>query len=469
MGSVAANYSPGERAGWRWSGATFGIPGIAGAGGCECLIAASFEADRAGLRHLLNLDATETLRGAEFRVRPSNGSTVHLQCEAYADRPGRRASLCGVMRDVTYDRRFEAELTNTVRHNHLLLATIDACPLSITVADTTQPDTPLIYANRKFLQMSGYEAAEVIGRNCRFLQGPATDRQAVDVIRQAIAAGEQTELELLNYDKSGGEFLNRLLLAPIHDDAGTLTAYIGLQTDVTQEAQRRDTETQRQKMEALGRMMGGVAHEVNNMLQPITLLGQHMLDRDLVLGEGRPLLEIVLESSLKARRIIGELLAFSRPTARSANTHQSVALLQDSLRLVRQAIPPGVALAVHIEGTPPAVAIDHTIFVQIMLNLVTNAVAAMAGAGTLTITLSQHNPAGALLVVADTGCGMDRTVLDRAFEPFFTTKPIGQGTGLGLPMVYGLIREVGGFITLQSAPGRGTTATIQLPGLHGEP
>jgi PAS domain S-box-containing protein len=472
---------------WRWSGTQFGIAGLEGEAGRDCLIRAVVEADRDALRRLLSPDAALATRSGEFRLTAANGHTLYLHCDASAepDLAGGGCIVFGTVRDVTTERQFEAELTSIVRRNHMLLATIDASPLSITVADTTQPDAPLIYVNRKFLDLTGYEAAEVLGRNCRFLQGPESDPQTIAAMRRAIAAGEAAEIELQNYCKNGSQFLNRLVLAPIHDDSGQLTAYIGMQADATLDARRKSAEAQRQKMEALGRMMGGVAHEINNLLQPVTLLAQHMIDEALIASEGRQHMDIVLDCSLKARHIIGDLLAFSRPTLRSTDSLDPVGLLEDSLRLVRQAIPPGIQVSVRIAGKPPPVRIDRTTFAQIMLNLATNAGAAMRGTGELRITLDEVVPRAAdgpvngaidgggqasrciRLRVSDTGCGMDRTTLDRAFEPFFTTKPIGQGTGLGLPVVYGLIREAGGAISLDSEPGRGTTATILIPSSQG--
>jgi signal transduction histidine kinase len=133
-----------------------------------------------------------------------------------------------------------------------------------------------------------------------------------------------------------------------------------------------------------------------------------------------------------------------------------------------------VALCVEVAGALPLVAINRTTFVQILLNLSTNAAAAMNGEGTLTVVLDEA-PAepGELIVpertgfirlrVTDTGCGMSRETLERAFEPFFTTKGVGQGTGLGLPVVFGLVEEMGGVIRLESVPGHGTTVTILMP------
>jgi len=236
----------------------------------------------------------------------------------------------------------------------------------------------------------------------------------------------------------------------------------------------RHSETQRQKMEGLGRMIGGIAHEINNMLQPVALLGQDILDNRMVDETGREYLGIILDCNGKARQIIGDLLAFSRLTGRVTERLDPVDLLTDALRLVRKTIPPSVTLCVDLGGAVGPVAINRTTFVQILLNLSTNAAAAMNGEGTLTVALDEAPPEPGELIlpertsfvrlrVTDTGCGMSRETLQRAFEPFFTTKGIGQGTGLGLPVVFGLVEEMGGVIRLESMPGRGTTVTILLP------
>jgi PAS domain S-box-containing protein len=356
----------------------------------------------------------------------------------------------------------------------VLFSSIDACPVCITIADAMQPDFPLIYANRKFLEVTGYDNDEIIGRNCRFLQGSATDRRVVDDLRQAIVAGKRAEVRFINYRKDGSEFLNHLVVVPVHDDAGRIVASIGFQNDVTHDAHHQ-AEAQRQKMEALGRMVGGVAHEINNMLQPIMLLGRDIIDHGEAGNEEKQQLEIMLDCSGKARKIIGDLLAFSRPPTKALDVRDPVALLNDGLGLIRKAIPRDIVLTTRIGECPREISVDPTAFVQVLLNLATNAAAAMDGRGELTIVLDaeQHGPDAtdspktmgfARLRVTDTGCGMTKEALDRAFEPFFTTKPVGQGTGLGLSVVYGLIREMGGTIAIESEVGRGTTVTILIPG-----
>ncbi|MDO9711860.1 sensor histidine kinase, partial [Paracraurococcus lichenis] len=195
--------------------------------------------------------------------------------------------------------------------------------------------------------------------------------------------------------------------------------------------------------------------------------------------DGRPHLDIVLDCTMKARQIIADLLAFSKPTARDVEILDPVTLIDECLRLVRQAVPINIVMTVQTDGCLPSIAVNRTSFVQVILNLVTNAAAAMSGTGTLTISMDEHvvepepfssDPCKpthfARLRVTDTGCGMSKEILDRVFEPFFTTKPIGDGTGLGLPVVYGLVQEMHGTISLASELGRGTTVTILIPS-HG--
>jgi PAS domain S-box-containing protein len=372
--------------------------------------------------------------------------------------------------------RLEADRAEILQRNRLVLACLDRAPFGITLSDATRPQLPLIYVNRMFTEITGYESGEVIGRNTSLLLGPATDPEVVENIRRTRTGSERAEFQILNYRKDSTPFLNHLILEPIQDDAGGVSAYLGMFRDITKDAKHR-TEAQRQKMEALGRMMGAVAHEINNLLQPVMLLGQDALDRGLVAVSGRQHLDTILECSRRSKDIIGDLLAFSRPRQTSSEVHDPAELLNEALRLVRQAMPTDVAVSVRVEGSPPSVAIDHTGFVQVLLNLAVNAAAAMDGGGELTILLDETGPGLGeheshtrfmRLRVTDTGCGMDEATLDHAFEPFFTTKPVGKGTGLGLSVVYGLVREMGGIITFESEPGQGTTVTILAPGCNEE-
>jgi signal transduction histidine kinase len=290
-------------------------------------------------------------------------------------------------------------------------------------------------------------------------------------LRQKIASGQQDVLEIVKHRKDGSAFLSRLTVAPIFGNDGEVTACIGMESDVTVEAHRRDAiEHQREKMAALGRAMGGVAHEINNMLQPVSLLVQDVIDNDLVTPEGTAHLDTVLDCARNARNIIDGVLAFSRPASKSGEVHDFAKLLKEILPIAARGIAKTVELSLCAECPPLLIEMSRTKLTQILVNLVSNAASAMAGKGQLTIELDEDilpssgvARKAARLRITDDGCGMDATTQDRAFEPFFTTKQIGQGTGLGLPLVYALVQETGGLIKLESKPDLGTTITILIP------
>ncbi|WP_167525292.1 PAS domain-containing sensor histidine kinase [Roseomonas genomospecies 6] len=452
----------------QWIGCRYGVDGMDGRG-LAALLDAVTDSDRGSLLGLF-APGGGAVRGGEFRLKGA-GRDIHLSCDAMVEAGGgeRPLRITGTVQDISERRRFEETLNDTLRSKQTLLAIIDASPISISVADARLPDAPLVYVNRRFQSLTGYEPADILGRNCRFLQGPGSDPGTVAAIRRAVAQGDRIDTRILNYRKDGTPFVNALMLAPIRDSDGTVTAYIGFQSDVTEEARREEAERQRQRMEVMGRMMGGVAHEINNLLQPITLLTEELSDRHAGDADG-PYLDMVLDCARKARRIIGDLLAFSRPAKRATDPVTAGELMAATLPLVCKAVGPGVVLSERIATAGAALTLraDRTAFAQVLLNLAGNAAAAVGGTGTIDVTLDLEpadgtEPRRARITVADAGCGMGPAILERAFEPFFTTKPVGQGTGLGLSVVYGLVKDMGGDITLASTPGVGTVATVFLP------
>lgn len=457
-----------------WTGTHFGIHDLAERGLYAVADAVCTE-DRDSFLRIFR-PSPDSSRGGEFRIGLADGRFAVVHCDAGVDRArdGRPWRIFGTLHDVTDRHRFEERLSEAMRERETLLGVIDACPVSITISDARLPGLPLIYANRTFQALTGYGLAEIRGRNCRFLQGPDTDPEALLTLHDAVAAGEGADVRLLNYRKDGSAFLNHLVLAPIRDERGSLAAYFGLQSDVTHEASRDAAERQRQRVEALGRMMGGVAHEINNLLQPVMLMTEELIDRHAEDAD-RAYLDVVLDCTNNARRIIGDLLAFSRPSGRKAEVLAADDLLRDAMVLVGKAVGPGVSIALADAPCGLKVKADRTAFIQILLNLASNAAAAMGGSGIVGVALSacRTGEPGATrdcirIDVTDSGCGMDRATIERAFEPFFTTKPVGQGTGLGLSVAYGLVKEMGGEIILDSAPGRGTCASVRLPAAKGD-
>ena len=346
----------------------------------------------------------------------------------------------------------------------LLRAAVEACPVNITISDLRQPGHPLIYVNPAFTRTTGYIAADVIGSNCRFLQGPETDPAKVQALRDAIAARRSIAVEMVNYRRDGRPFLNRVELAPVTDLAAGIDAYIGIQNDVTSARAAEATRREREKLEALGRLAGGLAHELNNLLQPIVsyadLLGARLRPED---DETAEQLAAILESARAAGDITRRVLNFSRRSAADAAAAPAGERISDAVRFAKRLLPPGVTVTVEgLDDLGASCAVDATELIQVVGNLFKNAADAMHERGRIAVSAARQDRI-VVLSIADDGPGMDAATAAQAFEPFFTTKPTGSGTGLGLSAVWGLVQGWGGQISLQTAPGQGARFNIEVP------
>ena len=346
----------------------------------------------------------------------------------------------------------------------LLRAAVEACPVNITISDLRQPGHPLIYVNPAFTRTTGYTAADAIGHNCRFLQGSETDPAKVKALRDAISARRSIAVELVNYRRDGRPFLNRVELAPVIDPAAGIDAYIGIQNDVTSARAAEATRREREKLEALGRLAGGLAHELNNLLQPIVsyadLLGARLRPED---DETAEQLAAILESARAAGDITRRVLNFSRRSAADAAAAPAGERISDAVRFAKRLLPPGVTVTVEgLDDLGASCAVDATELIQVVGNLFKNAADAMHERGRIAVCVARHDRT-VVLTIADDGPGMDAATAARAFEPFFTTKPTGRGTGLGLSAVWGLVQGWGGQISLETAPGQGARFNIEVP------
>jgi len=346
----------------------------------------------------------------------------------------------------------------------LLRAAVEACPVNISISDLRRPDHPLIYVNPAFSKTTGYTAEQAVGRNCRFLQGPDTDPAVVRTLREAIAERRPVSVELVNYRCDGTRFLNLVELAPVRDLAAGVDAYIGIQHDVTAARQAESTRREREKLEALGRLAGGLSHELNNLLQPIVsyadLLGSRLRSSDTETAEQ---LAAILECAQAAGNIARSVLNFSRRAAADAAAAPARERIGDAIRFARRLLPTTITLTIEEADDPDAhCAVDGTELIQVVGNLFKNAADAMGGNGEIRVRAVRCGNE-LVLTIADDGPGMAPEIAARAFEPFFTTKPAGRGTGLGLSAVWGLVQGWGGRISLQTSPGNGARFVIELP------
>jgi signal transduction histidine kinase/PAS domain-containing protein len=243
--------------------------------------------------------------------------------------------------------------------------------------------------------------------------------------------------------------------------------YVG--TDITEivagEQKRRELEAQlyhSQKLESLGTLAGGIAHDLNNSLVPIMALTK-LVARHLPEGSPqRSQLEIVIEASKRARDLVGQILAFSRKEVTTRQEFDLAEVVREAMTMLRAIVPATIKFDLKIAEVPNVTG-DPGQWHQVLMNLASNAMKAIElEPGQLTVELAPHDD-GLRLVVADTGCGMDAETSYRVFEPFFTTRKVGEGTGLGLSIVHGIVTSHGGRIELESEVGRGTRFIISLP------
>lgn len=350
----------------------------------------------------------------------------------------------------------------------LLVAAIEACPINITIADMSKPDMPLAYVNPAFTATTGYSAADVIGKNCRFLQGPDTDVDAIQALRDGIANESSVAVEMVNYRKDGTPFINALKMAPVHDAEGKLISFVGIQNDVSLERARESREIGRQRREALGEMAGSVAHQINNLLQPIvTLVSLHK--DDLPNEEMVSDFNLVLESARQAGDVVQDVLAFSRTSTKKLTPLPVAINVRNNIAFIETLLPVDIAVNVNVSADSEAcmAMLNSTQFSQAMANLMINASQAMGGAGEIEVSLTRQEPNNICLSVRDNGPGIPEHLRSKVLEPFFTTRIDEGGTGLGLSFVYGFIKGIGGKIHIAGVPdgqlGTGCNINLYIP------
>jgi signal transduction histidine kinase len=216
----------------------------------------------------------------------------------------------------------------------------------------------------------------------------------------------------------------------------------------------------------MGRLAGGIAHDLNNALVPVLALTKSVASHLPQDGRERAKLDLVLMGAQRARELVQQILAFSRKQEIEMRDVDLAGVVTDGIKLLRAGLPATIKLVSVIEPVP-AIHGDPGQLNQVLVNLVSNAAHAIGDQpGKITVTLQSGDASQVRLAVSDTGCGMDEKTKARIFEPFFTTKPVGEGTGLGLSVAYGIVRSHGGAISVESKSGEGTRFDVVLPALQ---
>jgi two-component system cell cycle sensor histidine kinase/response regulator CckA len=385
--------------------------------------------------------------------------------EAVRDQGGTLVSLRGTVLDITERKRAEESL-------RLQSAALNAAADAIIITDRAGG---VEWFNPAFTQLTGYTAEEAIGKNLRDLVKSGKHGQAFyKDLWDTILAGRPWHGEIINRRKDGSLYTEEQVVTPIPDASGAITHFIAIKEDITERLQLEAQYRQSQKMEAIGQLAGGVAHDFNNLLTVI------MGNTDLLLSDTsandpkRGPLTDVRTAAERAADLTRQLLAFSRKQIlepKLVDVHEVVSGIE---KMLRRLIGEDVELATDLAADPSWVKVDPSQLEQVVMNLAMNARDAMPRGGRLTIrtrTLDPGEPVDleetaspkVAISISDTGTGIPLEVKTHLFEPFFTTKGIGKGTGLGLATVFGIVKQSGGDITVESEPGEGATFTVILP------
>jgi len=383
------------------------------------------------------------------------------------DAHGNIIGTFGVSRDITQHKQAEAE------HARLVTA-IEQSAEAVVITNTTGG---IEYVNPAFTRITGYGREEVLGQNPRILKSDKQDPEFYQQLWATILNGQIWHGELINRRKDGSLYTEEMNIAPVRNQVGEITHFIATKQDVTEHKQLEQQLIQAQKMEAVGRLAGGVAHDFNNLLTIINGYAQLLIEPISPQDPRRGHLKEILMAGERAASLTRQLLAFSRRQVLEPRVLNLNSVLADVAKMLRRLIGEDVELVSTLKPDLGRVKVDPGQIEQVIMNLAVNARDAMPQGGKLFIETSnveidanyarRHSPMMpgkyVMVAVSDTGCGMDLETQAHAFEPFFTTKEKGHGTGLGLATVYGIVKQSGGFIWVYSAPGHGSTFKIYLP------
>ena len=354
------------------------------------------------------------------------------------------------------------------RTSELLQSLIDVAPQAIIVVDM---EWRVARWNQAAERLLGWSAAEVLGRPLPYAD--ANIRDGADLLVSATQGGTPTEVERTRKDGSKVRVL--IACAQLRDPLGVPSGYIGILSDLSERKRLEEQLRKSQKMEAVGRLAGGVAHDFNNILTIITACTELLMYEDLG-GEGRSLVTHISGAAARAAALTRQLLTFTRQDVVQPRQVEMAAVLRGLDPMLRRVLPTNIRLSTGIADNLGSIHADPTQLEQVVMNLVLNAADAMPEGGTLDIELDAEAIDRPLatelglapgrynrLVVRDTGIGMDEATQARIFDPFFTTKEVGKGTGLGLATAYSIVTALHGSIRVRSRLGEGATFEVRIP------
>lgn len=372
--------------------------------------------------------------------------------------------------DISERKRAEAWLLR-------LSQSVEQSPFGVLITDG---ERKIEYANPSFFRETGYTMEDLKGRRASILNVDGPDSASDREIGETILAGRQWRGEIRQCRKSGDVYWAAILISPIRDEAGKTVAYVTISEDISERRRMAEHLRQAQKMEAVGQLTGGIAHDFNNILSVILTSAECLADDLEGEAEMGSLVATIVRAVHRAAGLTERLLAFSRRQDLSPEVMDLGTVVCDMADMLRRSLGETIVVSVQAEADVPPVVVDRGQFENALLNLAVNARDAMPQGGSLTVRVARGDLPVAgddgngrlkrdfvCVTVTDSGTGMSADVAERVFEPFFTTKAKGQGTGLGLSMVYGFVTQSGGDIVVDSVENEGTSFHLYFPVAEG--
>ncbi|HEY0943843.1 MAG TPA: PAS domain S-box protein [Opitutaceae bacterium] len=369
--------------------------------------------------------------------------------------------------DITARREALAQL-------HLMHAALEAAPNGCVI---TGVDGRIQWANKGFTDLTGYTLAEARGTTPRLVKSDRHPPEFYAELWRTIKSGHIWSGEILNRRKDGVIYPEQMTIAPLRDAHGEITHFVAIKQDISERKKLEQQFARTQRLESVGLLASGIAHDLNNIFSPI-LLSIDLLNEKYPTADARKTLEMIACAGRRGAAIVRQVLTFARGIGGERVPVQPKYVIRELEHILRETLPREIEIRLNLAAELSPVIGDATQLHQVLLNLAINARDAMPGGGQLTLAARQvqldeirllhdmsHLKAGryVALIVADTGTGIPPEVMEHMFEPFFTTKPRGKGTGLGLSTVYGIVRSHGGTVEVNSQLGRGSEFVVLLP------
>lgn len=429
-------------------------------------------------RHISEAIRRREMFNFEYRIRRADGQVTWVweQGRAVFDEDGEVAFLEGYITDISMRKNAQFALDRSQRQSETLLNAVTEGILGV------DRQGLIMFINQSALNMLGFEADELMGKSAHQSvhhhdkHGAVYPEKACPVFKTLQDGRIRHITDDILFRRDGSTFPAEFSVSPLYDEAAQISGAVISFTDMTQRLAMEEQIRQAQRLDSLGQLTGGVAHDFNNLLTVI-MGNAELLEEHLPTGSAeQKLAGLVIAAAQRGADLTQALLAFARKQPLEPQVIDINALLEKNRLFFQSALGDHVELRLVCHEPLPAARVDPGLLQNALLNLAINSRDAMNQGGVLTLSThlmmlppgdaeSRQLPSGhyVSISVRDTGCGIDPDVIDRVFEPFFTTKEKGKGTGLGLAMVYGFVRQSGGQVDIESRRGTGTTVRLLLP------